>query len=1090
MSFSPALATRQVVVLPQSKSATLYFTYSAPDSQDVNNQSVPEVWTNLPARQWQAIPFERRQSSDLWVANVESDNGGTFEYTFRINHGNDNVQWLGSQGSNGTIELVDAPLSTPSLSTSSCPFSFDKGVKITAETEGAIVASFELSQGKSGDVQSFKLKRDADDLEHANGLVLERTERTWITPRQLFGHECVTGLSHEYDASLLYIRASPSSVQPSPQSVIVFPVSTTLVCSSLRGGDSSVWLRCTRDTPADDVSGQVIVAWGSSDDEFSTLMQRCISLARNVIKSQDSFWQQLETRYPPVEPTQELQGLTVCTWNALNYDHYTESDVETWLTGLFDKHKTSSLFSHAIETVLLDDGWQDVDHFLDTVDGSKNRRAVNSFEARQEWLGSSSGLKEAIGKIKAKGVKRVGVWMTLEGYWDGLSPNGPLAQKYDLGLWQVDTVLPKFAEGDTHWYFPKLDDVYNYYHDYFTGLRRAGVDFVKVDDQAHQDYLVEPRDADKQTDSGLIRQEMLKRMRQASNEVFGTGTTINCMAHSPRIWNGALGIIRTGQRSLMRNSDDYFPDRPGSHPWHLFVNAYNTWLTSELALVPDFDMCQERTTSGDEPHPFGTYHIAFRAFSPAPTFSTDVPNGPFQDSKGWQALLAKTKFDVDSRSNKRETTCKLVKTTTTSGKALENRLGEDVLGSGQGQPLRVGLTLDQARGGHIGVWNTRREGGKAKGCIDVLDVRDVVKPLGDEHASYVVALEGQTAVVDPASLATTLSRLVAQPLVHVSLDEREFKIATIARVERLPVKTVDGDGNVEIACLGLMDKHTGLAVVSSVEIVTVKETLSELDSPRLPSSPPPSYSSLTRQPGSSLTTSSFPKPHPQSRLALFVYSLVNPSHSSSLAPPQPRSTLSSLSTDLVQRPLSTIWFETRTLISFTLAVIMWSWTRVHGSLKKRVGTGADGDNHSRRATRSIESGPSTPLLKDKVSFGDDKVSSSTRQDVVETHSQSLQVQLQAVSKEFGLWIKPRSSMTVRELLKNLHVTLDGHVVSRKHVSVSFDGGKRRVTLDEADRDREEREAVIVVDLESVADEVGYERGDGEAFWTCQVSFQA
>ncbi|KAK4046881.1 hypothetical protein OIV83_005777 [Microbotryomycetes sp. JL201] len=1099
MSFFPALASHQAVSLPATGSQTLHFTFCAPDSH--HDASVPEVWTNLPKGQWQAVAFRKHTiDSQLWIATIDvtCDNAGLFEFTFRMNHGNDKVQWLGSSGSNGTVELVHSSrIDSPMMG---CPFSFEDGANINAETDGAILATFGLSNGRSGDVQSFKLKHNAKNLLHANGLVLERTERTWITPRQLYGRDCVAGLSPEYDGSLLYIRAPPSNDEPTPQSVLIFPVSTTAVCSSLRGGDSSVWLRCTRDSPSNDVTGHVVVAWGS-DQQFSTLLQRCISLARNVIKTQDPFWQQLETRYPPLEP-QGLQGLTVCTWNALNYDHYKESDVEQWLEGLTDETKTSALFSRAIETVLLDDGWQDVEVFLDTVDGSKNRRAVRSFEARKEWLGHQTGrgLKAAVDRIKAKGVKRVGVWMTLEGYWDGLSPNGPIAKAYDLGLWQVDTKLPKFAEGDTHWYFPKLDDVSRYYHDYFSELKRAGVDFVKVDDQAHQDYLVEPSDSDKQTDSGLIRQEMLKRMRQASNEVFGTGTTINCMAHSPRIWNGALGLIRTGHRSLMRNSDDYFPDRPDSHPWHLFVNAYNTWLTSALELVPDFDMCQERTTKTHEPHPFGTYHISFRAFSPAPTFSTDVPVGPFTDPKGWYALLAKTKNEqvptaLPKHANSKAHVTKLVKTTSASGKALENRLGEDVLGSGQGQPLRVGLSLEHAQGGHIGLWNVRRDGGRAKGCIDSLDVHDVLKDLGGASGyNVILALDGRVVVVGSESLKSATSRLHAQPLEYVDLGEREFKIATIARMHTLSVATASGNRvAVETACLGLMDKHTGLAVVTSASTATVALATKavaacEPPSPRVPSSPPPSYSSLARQPGVSSATSpllSFPQPHPQSRLAFILYYLVNPtlSLSTSSDQRQPRP-LSTLTADMLRRPVSTLWFETRTLIGFTLAVIMWGWSKIGSSLKNKLEAG--------RRNRSIESGPSTPFLDSKslskdttlpatiqTEAGDDKV----------TTREAFQVCLSAVSKEFGVWFKSTGGdLTVVELVERLQVTLDGHVVPGEHITIVRQQGERIGIKEFVVLANDDQEVMLAINVESVADHVGYDRGDGNAFWTCEVSF--
>lgn len=97
-------------------------------------------------------------------------------------------------------------------------------------------------------------------------------------------------------------------------------------------------------------------------------------------------------------------------------------------------------------------------------------------------------------------------------------------------------------------------------------------------------------------------------------------------------------------KSIVRNSDDYFPDTPSSHRYHIYVNSLNTLLTRSLNLVPDFDMCQERLTDTSALHPWGSYHISFRAFSPASTYSTDSPAlDGFTDPQGWSAMLGWTK---------------------------------------------------------------------------------------------------------------------------------------------------------------------------------------------------------------------------------------------------------------------------------------------------------------------------------------------------------------------------------------------------------------------------------------------------------------
>ncbi|KAK4050024.1 hypothetical protein OIO90_005214 [Microbotryomycetes sp. JL221] len=1143
MSFSPALGTHNFVRLDageSNSSSTLHFTYSASSqaaSHDNNNEPTPELWTNLPSGQWQAVPFlSHSASSTLFVAKIELDSNaaGSFEFTFRLNHGDGNLQWLGSEGSNGRVDLVRAAYDTINSDEHPCPFSFEGGddnVVIEQASTGVILASFKLRKGKSGQIQSFRLKRDQQDVEHAIGLVLERSERTWITPRELSGPHCISSLSDEYDASMLYLRASPNLDSPFPQAVLVLPVSTSAVCCSIRGGQDSVWLRCTRDTPNDDVQGHVVVAWGQ-DGQFQQLLDKCKNVASNVIKRQDRFWSELQNEFPPVndDDNDELQGLTVCTWNALNYDHYKLEDVLHWLDGLLDPKQTrNELFSSSIDTVLLDDGWQDTEIFLDVVDQSKNRRAIKSFGAKREWLGEDlfnqclsneqkneeevkrKGLGLAVEQIKMKGISKVGVWMTLEGYWDAISPFGPLSKQFNLEMWQIDTRLPKFAEGDTHWFFPRINQIESYFKTYFETLKSCGIDFVKIDDQAHQDYVVEPDNSNERNDSGLLRQEMLKRMRQVSNQVFGTGTTINCMAGSPRIWNGPLALVRTGHRSIVRNSDDYFPDSPDSHPWHIYVNAYNTWFTSQLELVPDFDMCQERTTDTNKQHPWGSYHIAFRAFSPAQTFSTDVP-GHLQNEQGWNAMLAKVKHGK----GRRPIVSKLVKTTTSSGLALEHRLGHsDVLGAGQGECLRVGLNLMKGtRGGHLGMWNTRRDGATAVGTIDELDVFDVVKDSSygrdkDEDGSFVIELNGHVVEVSGNNDFNNSSRLLAAPLLHVTLEQRQFAIATIAQVYKVDLN----HDTIKIACLGLMDKHTGLAAISHVsneqaqsltESIKAVSPVSSSSSP--PRSPPPPYwsppsserkieqqttivpqNSLTVQPGTTTTRSNFPKPHPQSRLANLIYTFTLSSSSSSTTNTieQRHSTLSSLSKDLIKRPLQTLLFELTTLTTFSLAIMFWSFVRLgQNLLQDRRSDRIDQVDKSRQGG---ESGRGTPVVRDEkplIHDQQDQQQQRHQSTIDQTNTTTLTknvfaCHLLTTSSKLGFWIQSSKHNNERQgdIVDQIRIYLDHELICSKYVTVD-----ERQCLNKGQ--------LILVNVDKAVEELKGSRDDtlSSDYWLLQVGF--
>lgn len=69
---------------------------------------------------------------------------------------------------------------------------------------------------------------------------------------------------------------------------------------------------------------------------------------------------------------------------------------------------------------------------------------------------------------------------------------------------------------------------------------------------------------------------------------------------------------------LVRNSDDFFPEIPTSHPWHIFVNAHNALFTQHLNLIPDWDMFQTV-------HEYSGFHAAARCVSGGPIYITDVP---------------------------------------------------------------------------------------------------------------------------------------------------------------------------------------------------------------------------------------------------------------------------------------------------------------------------------------------------------------------------------------------------------------------------------------------------------------------------------
>lgn len=122
--------------------------------------------------------------------------------------------------------------------------------------------------------------------------------------------------------------------------------------------------------------------------------------------------------------------------------------------------------------------WYDVKPHANGTSSKDNITTDSGYASSSSSLTGHGQLADAVSRIKAYGIKRVGVWMTLEGYWDGLAPEGPIADRYRLKLWELKDEV--HSQVNTHWYLPAIEDLSDFYQTYFQSLKDAGVDFVKV----------------------------------------------------------------------------------------------------------------------------------------------------------------------------------------------------------------------------------------------------------------------------------------------------------------------------------------------------------------------------------------------------------------------------------------------------------------------------------------------------------------------------------------------------------------------------------------------------------------------------------
>jgi raffinose synthase len=285
-----------------------------------------------------------------------------------------------------------------------------------------------------------------------------------------------------------------------------------------------------------------------------------------------------------------------CTWDAF-YHEVTPAGVRAGLSA-FRRGGVSPRF------LILDDGWQ---HTSRSETG-EDRLASFGTDARK----FPRGLAPLVAETKRDfGIRRFLVWHAIVGYWGGVDSKGlpgygvldahrnygpdllahlPNANHEPWGQ-RCGLVPPRHAE--------------RFFDDYHAALAAAGVDGVKIDNQAVLEALA--------TGQGgrVALTRAYRRAIEASARRHFEGRLINCMS------NGNETHVLAADSTLMRTSTDFWPKRPESHGLHLHTNALvNLWFGEFVH--GDWDMFHSR-------HPRAAFHAAARAVSGSPVYVSDKP---------------------------------------------------------------------------------------------------------------------------------------------------------------------------------------------------------------------------------------------------------------------------------------------------------------------------------------------------------------------------------------------------------------------------------------------------------------------------------
>ncbi|KAG5980311.1 hypothetical protein E4U55_004159 [Claviceps digitariae] len=447
-------------------------------------------------------------------------------------------------------------------------------------------------------------------------------------------------------------------------------------------------------------------------------------------------------------------GLGFCTWNSLGQ----QLSEKSLLIAVEELAKNEI----HITNLITDDNWQSIDR----AGHDQSQYGLVEFEADPHAFPSGLGnLVKSIRKLHPD-IRHVLVWHALFGYWGGISPNGAIAATYKT------SIVAQSSKDQSALTVIAKEDVARFYDDFYTFLVESGVDGVKTDVQVMLDLLAEAPDRRELTST------YLDEWSKASQKHFGE-KTISCMAQFPQaLFRSQLPQSYVGR--IVRNSDDYFPNEPASHPWHIWANAHNAIFTRLLNVIPDWDMFQSA-------HSHSEFHAAARCVSGGPVYITDVPgkhNMPLIKQMTALTPLGRT----------------IVLRPSSLGRSIRHYEAYE-----DGSLLKIGSYhgASQAGTGILGVFNvsTRRINE-----LLPLDYFPGILPSVD----YVIR----------AHTTGKLSELVSlerpAPLISMSLEVREYEILCAFPVTSFKGrKYIDGHAGL----VGLTAKMTGCAALTRISIL-------------------------------------------------------------------------------------------------------------------------------------------------------------------------------------------------------------------------------------------------------------------------------
>ncbi len=242
------------------------------------------------------------------------------------------------------------------------------------------------------------------------------------------------------------------------------------------------------------------------------------------------------------------------TWNAFKHDISAEKIMKA-----AESFKSAQI---PVKWFLIDDGW------LDITDNKLNSYIPDKKKFPDGFKKLTTDLK------KDYGIRDIGVWHTLNGYWEGLSDSGILAKSFkDILTYNDRIVWLSSTVKQFHFINPFSDESSRFYDDWYKYLTSQGISFVKVDNQ-----LVVKKLADHNSPFWATSEKIFNNLNAAVKKYF-SGNIINCMDLTN------LDFYHYSGSSVARTIEDYNPDNDsklyscefrGNAAAHIIASVHNS----------------------------------------------------------------------------------------------------------------------------------------------------------------------------------------------------------------------------------------------------------------------------------------------------------------------------------------------------------------------------------------------------------------------------------------------------------------------------------------------------------------------------------